>query len=77
MPKKSTGHKATGSPSMNARAHKSSRSGSTANGTGHHKRSKRGWTAGGGNLTKGGCLPKLFILILPFLAVGAFLFTRL
>jgi len=77
MPKKSTSHKATGSSSMNARSRKSSPGGSTTSGSGHRRKSQRSWTAGGGNLTKGGCLPKLFILILPFLAVGAFLFTRL
>ena len=75
MPKKSTRHKATGSSSMNARAHKPSRRVGSTKRTSHRSKSPRPLMSGG-NLFKGGCLPKLFILILPFIAVGAFLFTR-
>jgi hypothetical protein len=30
----------------------------------------------GGNKSKNGCFPKLFMLLLPFMAVGAYLFLR-
>jgi hypothetical protein len=75
MPKKSTRHKTTGSHSMNARTPRSRRSEQSTHRSGHRGKSQ-GHLMPGGNLSRGGCLPKLFILILPFIAVGAFLFTR-
>jgi hypothetical protein len=78
MTKKSTGHKADRSSiSMNGRrTRKSRRHEGSANDGGQWKKTQRKWK-GGGNLTKGGCLPKLFMLLLPLIAAGAILFLGL
>jgi hypothetical protein len=43
---------------------------------GGSRSNSQGKKIGTGILTKGGCLPKLFVLLLPFIAIGASFFIR-
>ncbi|HCC79223.1 MAG: hypothetical protein A2X25_15355 [Chloroflexi bacterium GWB2_49_20] len=74
MPKKSGAGKANkGSSSMKSRSHKSGR-GKTSKFGGGFRLKERGKSIAGGVKSKSGCLSKLFMLTLPFIAVGALLF---
>jgi hypothetical protein len=67
-------HADQGSPSMNLRSRsQGAGKGNSSQGKGYSSQSK-GMPMG--NQTKKGCFPKLFVLLLPFVAAGAYLFLR-
>jgi hypothetical protein len=88
MAKESAARKANKeSPSTQDRAQNPGRKEGFNNGSGHEQ--KEGFTNPGGfgqkeqgnmmkesGKTKDGCLPKLFMLLMPFIAVGAYLLLR-
>ena len=76
MPKKSKpGKEKKGSFSSKAYAQKPGREEEPVNASGSWKKSqKKGWP--NGSKSKDGCLPKLFVLLMPFIAFGAYLFLR-
>jgi hypothetical protein len=76
MPGRSKSHKARKSwTSRRSSSHSSGGGiGSSGNGGYEPKIQKQGWT--GSAKTKSSCLPKLFMLTLPFITLGSFLLLR-
>jgi hypothetical protein len=76
MPKNLESHKANkGGALKRRRALRAGREEGAGNGSDYRQQIRAKKMAAGGK--KNGCLPKLFMLALPFIAVGAYLFLGL
>jgi hypothetical protein len=76
MPKKPASHGSKKKSTSKSHGGGKSRKEGATKKKGGSRSNSQGKKIGTGILTKGGCLPKLFVLLLPFIAIGASFFIR-
>jgi hypothetical protein len=74
MPNKSDSRGGRGWGSRGRRSQGADRAEGAGGGMGGYRKLFRGNRKGAGNNSRNGCFPKLFMLLLPLIAVGTYLF---